>query len=67
MAYIAGGIYFLGIYLHYVYVLTIFELIGKSDFNAKRIIMQSLAWPLTVVLMMSEELFGDDYDDEDDM
>tara|TARA_R110002096_G_scaffold333649_1_gene527603 strand:- start:1090 stop:1311 length:222 start_codon:yes stop_codon:yes gene_type:complete len=66
MAYVAGGIYFLGIYFHYIHVLTIFHLMDRDDVNIRRVIMHSLVWPWTVVMMLSEELLGDDQDEEDD-
>ena len=64
MTYVAAGLYSLGIYFHYVHVLTIFHLMDRDDANPKRIMMHSLVWPWTVVMMMSEELFGNDEEED---
>tara|TARA_R110001632_G_scaffold15765_1_gene51764 strand:+ start:184 stop:405 length:222 start_codon:yes stop_codon:yes gene_type:complete len=66
MAYVAGGIYFLGIYFHYIHVLTVLHLMEVENYNTNRILLHSIVWPWTVVMMLSEELFGNDDDEEDD-
>lgn len=65
MAFIAATIYFLGIYLHYIHILTIFHLLERYDeLNFRRTIVHSLVWPWTVLMFLWAGLFGDDEEDE---
>jgi len=38
----------------------------RDDADFKRVVLHSLVWPWTVILMMSEEVFGNDEDEEGD-
>lgn len=66
MASITAVIYFLGIYLHYVHVLTIFYLSNRyEEINHTKSIVMSVFWPYHTVVTALEALFMPD-DDEDD-
>lgn len=63
MTTIAALSYFLGIYLHYLHVKTIFHLLDRyEEINKTKAIFHSLTWPITVLVMMWEEAFGRDED-----
>jgi len=56
--------YFLGAYLHYIHVATIFHLLGREDeLNPNRARMHSLIWPWTVIKFIWHDIFGADDDD----
>jgi hypothetical protein len=66
MAYVAGGIYFLGIYFHYIHTLTVLHLMEVENYNTIRIFLHSIVWPWTVLMLLLEDMLGGDYNDEED-
>ena len=64
MRIIAALSYFMGIYLHYLHVRTIFHLLDRfEELNKTKAMFQSITWPITVLVMMWEEAFGRDEED----
>lgn len=64
MTAIAALSYFMGIYLHYLHVRTIFHLLDRfEELNKTKAMFQSITWPITVLVMMWEEAFGRDEED----
>lgn len=65
MAVASAVIYFLGIYLHYIHVSTIFHLLDRKDeMSTNKAILQSLIWPWIVITFMYYDFtgHGDEYD-----
>lgn len=65
MAVASAVIYFLGIYLHYIHVSTIFHLLERHDeMNTNKAILQSMIWPWVVLTFMYYDFTGqgDEYD-----
>jgi hypothetical protein len=59
-------IYFLGIYLHYLHVMTIFHLLDRfEEMNKNKAILLSIFWPYHTVATIFEGLFGPDEDEDD--
>jgi hypothetical protein len=59
-------IYFLGIYLHYLHVMTIFHLLDRfEEMNKNKAILLSIFWPYQVVVTVLEGLFGFDEEDKE--
>ena len=64
MATSAAVLYFLGAYLHYIHVATIFHLLERQDeMNPSHARMHSILWPLTVIKFIWTDIFGSDDDD----
>lgn len=64
MATAAAVLYFLGAYLHYIHIATIFHLLEREDeMNPNRARMHSLVWPWTVIKFIWHDIFGADDDD----
>ena len=66
MATIAGILYCLGIYLHFIHVHTVFYLLERdNDMDRNRTLFHSLVWPWTVVQFIWFDIVGEEDDDED--
>lgn len=66
MTILAATLYFLGIFLHYLHLLTVIAFTGTEDADYRRVLLLSLAWPLMTCWYLWEiVLKGDDEDDED--
>lgn len=64
MATAAAVLYFLGAYLHYIHIATIFHLLEREEeLNPNRARMHSTIWPWTVVKFIWHDIFGADDDD----
>jgi len=64
MATSAAVLYFLGAYMHYIHVATIFHLLEREgEMNANRARMHSLLWPWTVIQFIWTDIFGAPDDD----
>ena len=62
---IAATSYFLGIYLHYIHIFTIFHLVDKyEELVFWKVVLHSLIWPVTVFHFLWVSVFGNDEEEE---
>ena len=61
---VAAILYFLGVYLHWLHIQTIFHLLDRwEDMSVTKGIINSILWPITLVFSIITVTFLGDSDD----
>ena len=64
MTILAATLYFLGIFLHYLRLITVIAFTETEDADYRRVLLLSLAWPLMTCWYLWEIVLKGDDEDE---